>query len=237
MRPATRQSVGVLSRYRVLAVALTFSVAPALAACGPGAARTQTLQTISLDPAPPSAPVDIGGGMVLLGDSLAEQSRDALTEALPQLTVDAFVGRTIAEPFVADTGTGRVADLALLNPAWWIIELGTNDAAFAQRPLDEMRSDIVELLDTIGRDACIAWVLPAVTAPVAPAAIDLTNGFGLLAVDEVSRLGCHAVIHWSETVTAETDVLGPDGIHLTDHGEERFATVLADAITRFPVAP
>ncbi len=175
--------------------------------------------------------------MVLLGDSLADQSRAALAARAPRLTVDAFVGRTIAEAYMADTGTRRVADLAQLNPTWWIIALGTNDAAFALRPLDEMRTDIVELLDTIGRTACVAWVLPAVTAPVAPMAIDLTNGFGLLAADEVTRLPCHAVIHWSETVEAESNVLGTDGVHFTDHGEERFAAVIADAITRFPTAP
>ena len=221
----------MLFRHRVLAFAVV------VAGCGPGTTRAQTLQTISLDLAPTVAPVDTGHGMVLLGDSLADQSRGALAAVVPQLTVDAFVGRTIAEPFLADTGTGRVADLARLNPTWWIIELGTNDAAFARHPLEEMRADIVELLDTIGRDACVAWILPAVTAPVDPAAIDLANGFGLLAVDEVSRLACHAVIHWSETVTAETDVLGPDGVHFTDHGMERFAALIADGISRFPIAP
>ena len=231
MSTASGQSVVVLSRLWVLAIAVV------LTACGPGAARAETLQTISLDPAPPDAPLEIDRGIVLLGDSLADQSRDALAATLPQLVIDAFVGRTIAEPFLADTGTSRVAELSVLKPTWWIIELGTNDAAFAQRPLDEMRADIVELLDTIGRDACVAWILPAVSAPVAPAAIDLANGFGLVAVDEVNRLVCHAVIHWSETVTAETDVVGPDGVHFTEHGKERFAAVITEAIGRFPTAP
>jgi lysophospholipase L1-like esterase len=208
-----------------------------ITACGPGAAPNQTLQTIGLDLAPPATPAKAERPMVLLGDSLADQSRDALVAANPRLTVDAFPGRTVAEPLLADTGTARVADLAQLNPAWWIVELGTNDAAFALRPIDEMRADIVELLDTIGREACIAWVLPAVTSPVSPAAIDLTNGFGLVAADEVGRLPCHAIIHWSETVSSESNLLDPDGVHFTDHGEERFATVLADAITRFPPVP
>ncbi len=209
-------------------------VATVTSGCADDSPAAAPLATIAVESITPAPPVTDGSGVLLLGDSLTDQSRAALAVAMPLLAVDAFVGRTVSQPLLADTGLGRVGELRGTAPRWWIVELGTNDAAFAKRSLDDMRADIGQLLDAIGREACVAWVLPYVVGPVPSDDIDRTNGFALIAADEVGKLNCHAIIQWSETVTAETNILGADGIHFTDHGRQRYAEVIAQAIATLP---
>lgn len=183
-------------------------------------------------PDPLAAP---GSGLVVLGDSLTVESREAIAAVLPGATIDAVGGRTIARSHLSDAGLDRVAELRQAGPTQWVVALGTNDAAYALRPDDEIRADVTDLLDAIGPDACVLWVLPYVVDPVPQEGIDRASAAAFVIAEQVGRLACRAVVPWGAAVTAEPGLIEADGVHLTELGRQRFAAAIADAVTRLAV--
>lgn len=169
--------------------------------------------------------------VMMIGDSITDESRAQLVQAIPGLAIDALAGRTVGHHWLSDTALEHLPDLtAATRPDWWVVALGTNDGNFARHPLDEMRSDIAALLDGLGRDSCVLWVLPFVVEPAEPLGIERTNDFALIAADEVSRLSCHATLQWSESVLTTPGLIGPDGVHPTTAGRQRFAMAISTAL-------
>lgn len=176
-----------------------------------------------------SAPADQGDsapradGIVLLGDSISEESAAQLTEAMPGLVVDAVTGRTLVTPGLTDAGIARVATLAQSAPKWWVVELGTNDAAYLKYPEQQLAGDVTALLGAIGADACVLWVLPGVGLPAEQSVVDGVAHFGDIVRFALGQRTCAATIDWNSVVQTEVNVLGPDGVHLTTAGRVRLA--------------
>lgn len=162
-------------------------------------------------------------GIVLLGDSISEESAAALADVMPGLTVDAVTGRTLVMPGLTDAGIGRVPTLRQSSPTWWVIQLGTNDAAYLQYPDRQLADDVTALLATIGPDACVLWVLPGVGLPAEQDMLDRIARFGDIVRFALGQRTCGSTIDWNSVVHTEVNVLGPDGIHLTTTGRVRLA--------------
>jgi lysophospholipase L1-like esterase len=166
--------------------------------------------------------------VAILGDSLSVQAQAEYREAIDDALVDACNGRTIVEPIVVDDGLGRIAAVQASEPDWWVVALGTNDAAYGARPAEATRAHTRQLLDAIGPQACVAWVLPAVQPPAPDTAIANVAAARQVISDELRRRTCQAIVDWSAAVAAEPGLLGSDGIHLTTVGRERLADLVAD---------
>jgi hypothetical protein len=180
----------------------------------------------TVEPVRPPYPV------VVVGDSLSAQSIDRIAELLPTATIDAVPGRTMVVPFVSDTAISHVEDLKAANPgARWIVELGTNDSGFGAHTAEQLQAELDLLLAAIGRDTCIAWVLPAVRSPRSAEEIARVEAFAARLRAEISSLPCGEVLDWPAVIAAEPDLLGSDGVHLTDDGEQALAELLASGAT------
>lgn len=186
-----------------------------LAACSAGEA---TVTTVVPD-----------GTFVVLGDSITYQATDAIHEIVPSAVVDAFPGRAMVVPFVSDTGLERVPDLPLDDTAHLVVALGTNDAGYAGHSADQLQAQLDTLLDAIGRQRCITWVLPYVQAPRSDEEIARVEAFGARLRAEMSSLPCGSVLDWPAVAAADPSLVGPDGVHLTPEGDVAFARLIASA--------
>ncbi len=168
---------------------------------------------------------------VVLGDSLSVQATARIEALIPGVVVDAAVGRTLVTPLLTDAGLPRIPDLADLDAAWFVVELGTNDSTFAATPIETSRSDIGTVLDTIGRERCIAWVLPYARSPRSAEAIAATNAFRDAASAAVSALACGRVLDWGKVAESNPHLLASDGVHLANPGIEKFADLIAFGVS------
>jgi lysophospholipase L1-like esterase len=205
------------------ATGVALVVALVVAGCGDDDAPDQFIQCGDARPGPAKT--------TLIGDSLSVQSQLELRDAIDGAVVDACNGRTIIQPISSDDGIGRIAPLEESQPDWWVVALGTNDAAYGQRAPQVVGVSARQLLDALGPDACVAWVLPAVASPATRAAIDNVVGAQEAIATELEQQDCHEVVDWPGEVEDDAaDLLDVDGIHLTDEGRQRFAELVADAI-------
>jgi lysophospholipase L1-like esterase len=192
-------------------------------ACSDDDAPDQFIQCSSAEPA--------ASRVTIVGDSLTVQSQIELRDAVDGALVDACNGRTITGPIATDDALGRIEPLQASAPDWWVVALGTNDAAYGGRTPQVVGVSARQLLDAIGAEACVAWVLPAVQAPVTQAAIDNVVAAQQAITAELDRQDCHEVVDWPGAVAEDAQLLlDVDGIHLSEDGRQRFAELVADAI-------
>lgn len=204
--------------------AAVISILIGLTACSPKSAG----QTVA--PGGPASAVPVGDHAVpavILGDSLSVQASEAFTSRIPGVVVDAVIGRTMVVANLTDAGLSRVPELRTVDAAWFIVELGTNDSTFAGYSAEQLQADIATLLDAIGRERCIAWVLPFATTPRTAIQLADTDAFRQMATVAMSALPCGRVLDWGEMVQKNPHLLGDDGVHLTDEGIERMADLVA----------
>ena len=168
---------------------------------------------------------------VVLGDSLSVQATDALHQQLPGIIVDAVVGRTMVTPSLTDEALTKIPALVALDPAWFVVELGTNDSTFSGYGEDKLRADITTILDAIGRDRCVAWVLPYAEAPRSPMEIANTELFRTLLPEVLASTPCNRLLDWAEIAAKEPPVLASDGVHLSDVGMQRFADLISFGVS------
>ena len=164
---------------------------------------------------------------VVLGDSLSVQATPQYQAKIPGVVVDAVVGRTIVKPNLSDEALSQVPHLVTIDAAWFVVELGTNDSTFAGYPAEQMQHDVDALLDAIGRDRCIAWVLPYAKSPRSPSQIAATNTFRTIAKTTVGKLACNRLLDWGALASADPHILSSDGVHLTPLGMQRLAELVA----------
>lgn len=169
--------------------------------------------------------------VVILGDSLSAQTNEEYAELMPGVTIDAVPGRTLVSKMISDTGMDRVESLKALAPRWWVVALGTNDAAYAEHPAEVMAADVEQVLGAIGDDQCVLWVLPAIGPPATPAWIDNVARFRGIVRFAFGARRCGAVVDWQPVIDNERKILDKDGIHLTSKGERRLAEVVLTALT------
>ncbi len=94
-----------------------------------------------------------------------------------------------------------------------------------------MTADVDVLLDAIGRDRCVAWVLPFATDPQGPIQLADTETFRQIVTAAVETLDCHRVLDWGELAGLDPNLLASDGVHLSDLGTQRFADLIAFGIS------
>jgi lysophospholipase L1-like esterase len=209
-------------RYRRVAAGVAATFVVGLAACTADPPASTVIQCASGE--------IVQADVTILGDSLSVEAQDQYHAALESVVVDACNGRTIVTPLSSDDGLRRVAPLGATEAEWWIVELGTNDAGYGGRPPATVRADAARLLDSIGRGACVGWVLPAVTAPVSPATIENVVAAQQAIAAEVSTLECNRIIDWPAAVASEPGLIAADGVHLTDAGRRRMAELVGEAV-------
>lgn len=181
-------------------------------------------------PGGPASAVPVGNHAVpavILGDSLSVQANTRYQERIPGVVVDAVIGRTVAVANLTDDGLSRVPELRTVDAAWFVVELGTNDSTFAAYPSAQMAADVTAMLDAIGRDRCIAWVLPYATTPRTAIQIADTERFRAIAATEVAALPCGLVLDWGELVAKDPHLVADDGVHLSDQGIVALADLIA----------
>jgi hypothetical protein len=236
-------AVGVLTLMAGVVVAYGVTApAPASASTEDAAAPTTTVVTtvarpppVSTVPAPgaPAAPVDATKRPVVavIGDSLAYSLATELDARLRAVgtepVLDVAPGRRIPTWGLGgqiSPGLEVARTLRPLEPAVWVVQLGTNDVAY--EPLDQSRYAfwIIAVLEAIGPDTPVVWVnVHRADRPAEAAAFN-----AVLALLDAERPQLR-VADWA-AVAATEPVLAPDGVHLAADGGGRFASVIADAV-------
>lgn len=223
-RTTTRRALGTTTLLGALAMGAGCSAVDGT--FGTAGTPTGTSPAPAAAQAPSTATRPHALAAVVIGDSLTVQARDVLQQRLPTAVIDAEVGRTMVRPGLTDDALSRIPDLRDLDAAWFVVELGTNDATFNGYPIDQLDDDIDSVLDAIGRDRCIAWVLPFATNPRSPIEQANTEAFRELASSKVQSLACNRVLDWGALAIAEPPVLASDGVHLSPLGTERLADLV-----------
>ena len=179
----------------------------------------------------------VPGRVVLIGDSITEQTEDTFESVLGSrwsLWIDGVGGATVAQQMsAAERGAAE-------SPQQVVVELGTNDVG---RDLDPATSVALvrSMLDLFPTATCLHVV--TVTEGMSLDGRDhradaAAFNDGLRALAEADpRL---TVIEWDDALAAEeaagverTDLLY-DTVHLTDRGEQLLAGLYADALQACP---
>jgi lysophospholipase L1-like esterase len=165
--------------------------------------------------------------VAMVGDSITVASMSQLEDMASGLGVDltirAEVGRRIAEGSPPAPGTLIVEEvLADDTPDLWVIALGTNDLGKYSSSVD-YQVPIDELLALIPPGVPVAWIDTYIEAnPEAASQFDDALTAALRA------RGRATIGDWSDVATQEGML--SDGIHPTDDGAQRFATVVQGEI-------
>jgi lysophospholipase L1-like esterase len=210
-----------LSRRRLLEVAAAAFV------IGAGGCSADRRNSDVLDTAPPTLPelARAAPSVALVGDSISYLSREALERKLREegfgdIEFDALPGRRIAE---GDSSGLVVLDYAIaagLEPALWIVELGTNDLGNYAGPA--AYGELIDLvLRRIPPPTPVVWVDTYSSFRLAEAQL-----FNATLRDAIARRGDAATADWyGKCVELGPTTLIPDGLHPTADGFEIFAEV------------
>lgn len=177
----------------------------------PAAGQTTTL------PSPSSAPAG-AGGLVIIGDSLAEGMKSYLPAAFPgwSVQVDSRVGRPLAEG-MAILGQTRLAPRTTLA-----ISLFTNNDPWRTA---ELEAAVRETLRRVGPSGCAIWATIA-APPINGMSYDKANELLNRMASGSSRL---RIVPWAAQMATTPGVLSGDGVHPTPAGYELRARMYAQA--------
>jgi peptidoglycan/LPS O-acetylase OafA/YrhL len=207
--PTTTAAVEGTDGQTVVPVSSTSVLTDPTATTVPGATAGPTT-TAPLGPDGIGAPD--GADVVVVGDSVMVGAAPTLVARMPAIDIDAAVGRQLRD--VSDILAGvRAANR--LRPIV-VLGLGNNGSATADQ-LERMMGELSDVPRII-----------IVTANAPRAWRDTVND---RFVDLASRHPNIRVVDWNAIVSAESGLVGDDGIHLTAPGAARLADVLAAAIT------
>lgn len=171
--------------------------------------------------------------VAVVGDSLTLSARDEITAELVALGLEVLVvdGVESRRMTAGDSlrPSGLDAILAIredpsADPDLWVIALGTNDVG-AQVDEQRFRDDLQATLAVVGPDAPLVWV--DIWIRDRRESVVAANG---VIRDEISgRVSPSGVVSWF-VHGADDGVITGDGVHLTDRGQEAFATAIADRV-------
>lgn len=176
-----------------------------------------------LDDRDPGAGVNLSeADVVVIGDSVTDQSKDQLVAAMPgqDVSVIGLSGLRIDEllPVIEDVVGGDDP------PAVGVVMAGYNDLWQGR----EQESSVEAALDAMAGLDCAVWVLVPTTGPWE---LDRARAFDQRVRDAAEDAGVEVVTEWQEAVDAPGDELvTPDGVHPSDAGKERVAAVMAEAV-------
>lgn len=172
----------------------------------------------------------LGKHTAIVGDSITKSANQELAETLPGITISAYQARTMATPLNTDDAVHVIlSDPGILaGRSIRIIALGTNDVWGLQLTRDELHRDVQSLLELVGAgegsDLLLVWVLPAMNEPIDEVTQDQLEWLNDVIRSEVNDRQCAFTVEWG-TITAgrESELLQPDGVHLTEVGRVEFA--------------
>lgn len=179
----------------------------------------------------PFGTIDMPGTVAVVGDSLTVAATDEITGALARLGIRSVIvdGRESRRMATSDTGlpSGVVAIEAILDehePDLWVVALGTNDVGAAVGP-ERFVADLRETIGAIPGAAPVVWVDVWIRDRLA----DVVAANTVLREELGRRAAPSVVVDWFSEGQVDGVITG-DGVHLTETGEERFASAIADAV-------
>lgn len=185
----------------------------------------------------PFGTIDMPETVAVVGDSLTVAATDEISHALARLGIRSVIvdGRESRRMATSDAGlpSGVAAIEAILaahRPDLWVVALGTNDvgaAAGAERFVADLRETIAAIP---GTDP-IVWVDVWIRDRLA----DVVEANGFLREEIGRRAAPSVVVDWFSDGQVDGVITG-DGVHLTDTGEDRFASAIADAVLALAAA-
>ncbi len=169
--------------------------------------------------------------VAVVGDSLALSASDEITAAFADLgvnvvAIDAVESRRMSKGGGdLPPGTAAIGDIVDAGelPELWVIALGTNDVG-AQASSETLRDDVASVLREIPAGSPVIWV-DIWIRDRSDAAIEANE-----AIRSVLAVRPHSFVADWHAWGAVPDTITGDGIHLTDIGQQRFATVIARAV-------
>ena len=189
------------------------------------------LTVASSTPTPAGAQTDPDGSGVLrppvlvTGDSLSHQAAEDIAEALAafgyhDVTFDVFGGTTIA------WSTDRVLES---TAPIVVFASGTYNALLGWTATDAEQAD--RAVDVLSQRRCAIWVLPA--AARYPSGVRRADGPSAATVDGIRRAVDGSVLHlaeWDLVADALPEIHVFDGVHLTDEGQDMYASLVAGSV-------
>lgn len=174
--------------------------------------------------------------VAVVGDSLTVAATDEIVAALTRagvraVVVDGKVSRRMTSSS-RDLPSGAAAIETILGehePDLWVVALGTNDVGAGVQPerfVDDLRTTVA----AIPRTAPLVWV----DVWVRDRLEDVVEANTLLRAELGRRRAPTAVADWFSAGTMEGVITG-DGIHLTQAGQDRFASAITDAVVALAV--
>ena len=173
-----------------------------------------------------------GPKVAILGDSLTVQSRARLRELLADqsLKVAALYGEGMSGGPISARFGGPIMETMVEEysddpPEVLVVALGTNDVWQPGLDPDGFERSWTTMARTFG-DACIVGVTATETTEAWNYDPD-----DAVEVNRVIRRGADVVVDWAE-LGADPAYTGVDHIHLTDAGQERFASLIGRGVER-----
>jgi lysophospholipase L1-like esterase len=190
-------------------------------------------------PAAGSSPRD-PGVVVILGDSLIRDSRDAIASSLASYGMSAqFVcwgGKNL------DWGLAQVETMRSLSllPTCLVINLGTNDLKGTTAngladavPLTTVGERLQSILLGSADITHVFAVDIAADLSLAPSTMADVDGARQVWQNAVSDTGVGEVIPWAASTRNDPGLIGSDGIHDSGSGQQVRARIIADAVAPY----
>ena len=181
--------------------------------------------------------LDVPATVAVVGDSLTVAATDEINDALSRIGVRAVIldGRESRRMAVGSRGlpSGVAAIEGILGerrPDLWVVALGTNDVGAAV-DADRFRTDLRETLAMIPPRDPVVWV----DVWIRDRHDDVVEANTVLHGELSRRSAPTVVVDWY-SVGSIDGVITADGVHLTEAGQDRFATEIADAVVTLAVA-
>jgi hypothetical protein len=146
-----------------------------------------------------------------IGDSIMVGATDLLTQARPDLVIDAEVGRTFAQGLEALEGLVTEGEV----PDALVFALGTNNGA-----TPDQIADLIDLAGDIERVILVTVVVPRGWEAGTNAAI----------VDAMARYGSVTVADWNAVAAGDTTLFRSDGYHPNADGLRVWADLVLATI-------
>ena len=171
--------------------------------------------------------------VAVVGDSLTLSARDEITAELTGLGLEVLIVDGVESRRMTAGSSSLPSGLDAIEtireefadePDLWVIALGTNDVG-AQVGDDRFGDDVQATLAAIGTDAPVVWV----DLWIRDRRDDVVAANGTIRDAVGERSSPAGVVGWFAHGAGEGVVTG-DGVHLTDRGQEIFATAIANQV-------
>lgn len=176
--------------------------------------------------------------VAIVGDSLTVAATDEITDALSRVGVRSVIVEARESRRMATDGrdlpSGVAAIDAILDehrPDLWVVALGTNDVG-SEVASDRFVADLRATIGSVPATAPVVWV----DVWIRDRLDDVVEANSILRSELDRRAAPTLVVDWFSAGGLDGLISG-DGVHLTPAGEDRFATMIADAVVELAGEP